>query len=593
MKIILKANNNSIIKLNTTTPLQRNINFLNSFGINNIIISTSDNEVIDYCKKNINNITFDFVDEKEDIQIENEDVFFLNGGIVLDILLFEKMFLKINNSSFFDREEDNITIFKYINHNNTVSFNQLLNEAKTFTLEEYKDKYYVSQNDKNFVEKANNNINMMNNRTVYMCFSTEIIHSAHIAILKKAALHGRLLVGVLSDDVVSTYKRFPLVNENERLSLLQNIKEVLDAFIVNELSYKNIILKYKPNFVVHGDDWKNSFQKPIREELIKLLDTYGAKLIEYPYSRSSKYDEIEKISKKEMMYVDKRRALLKNILQKKSFAIAMEAHNGLTGLIVENTVVLNNNIPKQFDCMWISSLCDSVQKAKPDIELVDLSLRMQNVNEIMEVTTKPIIFDGDTGGLIEHFVYNVRSLERIGVSMVIIEDKCGLKKNSLFGLEVSQTQEDIDIFSEKISAGKNAQKTKDFMICARIESLILEKGMLDALKRAKAYVAAGADAIMIHSRKKDPNEIFEFVEKFRANNKNTPIVVVPTSFNEVYESEFKKRGVNIVIYANQFTRSSFPAMKNTAVSILQNNRAKEIDESLMPIKEIINLIPEE
>ena len=271
----------------------------------------------------------------------------------------------------------------------------------------------------------------------------------------------------------------------------------------------------------------------------------------------------------------------------------MEAHDGITGLICEKTVVSDNGGCHQFDAIWSSSLCDSTSEGKPDMELVDMTSRYRHVNEIMEVTTKPIIFDADTGGLIEHFVYTVRTLERMGISMVIIEDKIGLKKNSLFGTEVEQTQDSIEHFSEKISAGKKAQKSKDFMICARIESLILEKGLDDALNRAFSFVKAGADAIMIHSRKKEPIEIFDFVKKFRMENKTTPIVVVPTSFNSVREEEFQKIGVNIVIYANQLTRSSFPAMQRTAVTILKNHRAKEVDEFCMPIKDIITLIPEE
>ena len=284
---------------------------------------------------------------------------------------------------------------------------------------------------------------------------------------------------------------------------------------------------------------------------------------------------------------------IKKAIAMKGLVTAMEAHSGITGLIVENTVVHENGGARQFDAMWVSSLCDSTAKGKPDIELVDMTSRFRTIDDIMEVTAKPIIFDGDTGGLAEHFVYTVRSLERMGVSMVIIEDKTGLKKNSLFGTEVEQTQDSIENFCAKIAAGKRAQKTRDFMICARIESLILERGMEDALERAFAFVGAGADAIMIHSRKKDPAEIFTFVERFRQKDPATPLVVVPTSFNTVTEEEFKARGVNVVIYANQLTRTGFPAMQDAARTILEYHRAKECDEKCMPIKDIIRLIPED
>ena len=277
----------------------------------------------------------------------------------------------------------------------------------------------------------------------------------------------------------------------------------------------------------------------------------------------------------------------------KGLVTAIEAHSGISGLIAEKTTVVQNGQTRQFDAMWVSSLCDSTAKGKPDIELVDMTSRFRTIDDIMEVTTKPIIFDGDTGGLTEHFVYTVRSLERMGVSMVIIEDKCGLKKNSLFGAEVRQTQDSIENFCAKIRAGKQALKTKDFMICARIESLILDRGMDDAIARATAFAGAGADAIMIHSRKTEPTEVFEFVERFRSADSTTSLVVVPTSFNAVTEEEFARRGVNVVIYANQLTRSGFPAMQRTARTILENHRAKESDDLCMPIKDIITLIPEE
>lgn len=430
-------------------------------------------------------------------------------------------------------------------------------------------------------------------RTVYMCFSTDMIHSGHIAIIKKAKKLGKLIIGVLSDEAVVSYKRFPLMPFEERKAMFENISGVNKVVLQETLSYKDNLLKYKPNYVVHGDNWQNDFQKSVRDEVISVLSTYGGELVEYPYSGDSKYVDLEKRARMELSTPDMRRSRLKKVLAMKGLVTAMEAHSGLTGLIVENTVVEEAGGARQFDAMWISSLCDSTAKGKPDIELVDMTSRFRTIDDVCEVTTKPIIFDGDTGGLTEHFVYTVRSLERMGVSMVIIEDKTGLKKNSLFGTEVEQTQDSIEHFCEKIRAGKRAQRTKDFMICARIESLILERGMEDALERAFAFSEAGADAIMIHSRKKDPDEIFEFVEKFREKNQTTPIVVVPTSFNTVTEEEFKKRGVNIVIYANQFTRTGFPAMQNAAKLILTNHRAKECDDVCMPFKEIIRLIPEE
>ena len=430
-------------------------------------------------------------------------------------------------------------------------------------------------------------------RTVYMCFSTDIIHGGHIAIIKKAHKLGRLIIGVLSDEAVVSYKRLPLVPASERKIMFENVAGVYKVVDQRTLSYKENLEKYKPAIVVHGDDWCTGFQKPIRDEVVSVLASYGGRLVEFPYSSDQKYEEIQARTRAELAMPDIRRGRLRKVLETKGLVTAMEAHDGLTGLIVENTVVHQDGGAHQFDAMWVSSLCDSTAKGKPDIELVDMTSRFRTIEDITEVTTKPIIFDGDTGGKTEHFVYTVRSLERLGVSMVIIEDKTGLKKNSLFGTEVMQTQDSIENFCAKIQAGKRAQRTKEFMICARIESLILEKGLDDALERAFAFAEAGADAIMIHSRKKDPSEIQAFIEGFRAKDTTTPIVLVPTSFNSVTEEEWKERGANIIIYANQLMRAEVPAMQKAAETILKYHRAEECDAMLMPFKDIIRMIPVE
>lgn len=429
-------------------------------------------------------------------------------------------------------------------------------------------------------------------KKVYVCFATDIIHGGHINVIKQAAQLGSVMVGMLSDEAMIDYKRMPLLSFEERKQIVENIKGVDYVVVQEELSYVKNLRAYRPDIVVHGNDWITGIQQPIREEVINTLKEYGGQLVEIPYSSDKNYKILEE-SIARLAIPDIRRGRLRQMMKLKKPLSILEAHSGITGLIAEKTMVVKNGRSYQFDGMWVSSLCDSTAKGKPDIELVDMSSRMRTIDDIMEVTTKPIILDGDTGGLIEHFTYTVRTLERMGVSAVIIEDKTGLKKNSLFGTDVKQTQDTVEHFCEKIAAGKKAQRTKEFMIIARIESLILEKGMEDALLRADAYVQAGADGIMIHSRKKDPAEIFEFVEKFRTKDKTTPLVVVPTSFNTVTEEEFGQRGINIVIYANQLTRSGFPAMQKAAVTILENHRAKEADDMCMPIKDILTLIPEE
>jgi len=429
-------------------------------------------------------------------------------------------------------------------------------------------------------------------KTAYTCFSTDVIHEGHLNIIKEGKKYGRLIVGVLSDKAKVRSDRFPVIPFEERFEMIKNIDGVDEVVEQNNVLYDEVINSIKPDYVVHGDNWNEYPDSIIKENVIKNLSKYGGELIEIPYTYNAKVLKINSIMREKLAMPEYRRKRLRQLLNLCPIVKVIEAHSGISGLIAEKTIVERNGELDQFDAMWVSSLCDSTAKGKPDIELVDISSRMRTLDDILDVTTKPIILDGDTGGQAEHFAYNVRTLERMGISAVIIEDKIGLKRNSLFGTEVEQTQDTIEAFCNKIKAGKEALRTEEFMVIARIESLILEQGMEDALKRAFAYVEAGADGIMIHSRRKTPDEVFEFCDKFRQREKQTPIVVVPTSYSQVTENELVQHGINIVIYANHLTRSAFPAMKNTAVEILKNHRAKEVENNIMPFNEIIKLIDE-
>ena len=430
-------------------------------------------------------------------------------------------------------------------------------------------------------------------KTVYIAISADILHHGHINLIKKASEYGNLIVGVLTDEVVATYKRFPVLDYEQRTFIIKNIDGVSEVVPQDTLDYTANLKKYMPDYVFHGDDWKEGVQSKIRQNVIDTLSEWGGELIEIPYTEDVSIDQINNIIKNAGSVPESRRGKLKKLISLKPIVRTMEAHNGLSALVVENAKVVKDEKINSFDAIWISSLTDSTAKGKPDIELVDMTSRINTINEIMEVSSKPIILDGDTGGLIEHFVFNIKTIERMGVSAIIIEDKIGLKKNSLFGTDVEQTQDSIENFCQKIKAGKKALITDEFMIIARIESLILKQGMDDAINRAKAYIDAGADGIMIHSREKEPDEIFEFCEKFNEFAPNVPLVVVPTSFNQVYEEEFAKKGVNIVIYANHLIRSAYPSMMETATTILENERCKEVDDKCLPIKEILTLIPDE
>ncbi len=422
--------------------------------------------------------------------------------------------------------------------------------------------------------------------------SADMIHHGHLNIIKEAAKLGSVIVGVLTDEAIASYKRLPYLNYEQRATIVSSLKGVDRVIPQTTLDYVPNLEKIHPDFVVHGDDWKEGVQKTTRQRIIECLAKWGGKVIDIPYTQGISSTAMNQRLKEIGTTPEIRLRRLRRLIGAKEIVRILESHSGLTGLIIENTFVEVNGIKHEFDGMWASSLTDSTSKGKPDIEAVDLTTRLHNLNDTLEVTTKPIIFDGDTGGKIEHFVFTVRTLERLGISAVIIEDKVGLKQNSLFGTDAVQTQDSIEGFCAKIKAGKNAQITEDFMVIARIESLIAGKPISDALERAFAYVEVGADGIMIHSKNKTGDDIKEFCAKFREKNFSTPIVVVPTTYNHVTETELASWGVNVVIYANHMLRSAYPAMVNCAKSILTHGRSLEAaNEYCMSVKDILTLIP--
>ena len=426
------------------------------------------------------------------------------------------------------------------------------------------------------------------NKKIYVGMSADLLHPGHINILKEAAGLGDVVVGLLTDKAIASYKRLPYMTYAQRKAVIENIKGVTEVIPQDSLDYRPNLEKIKPEVVVHGDDWKEGVQSKTRSQVIDTLASWNGRLVEIKYTEGISSSALNKSLKDIGTTPDIRRSRLRRLIDSKEVVRIMEAHNALSGLIVE-TIKSDRGI--EYDGMWSSSLTDSTSKGKPDIEAVDVSTRISTINEIFEVTTKPMIYDADTGGIAEHFVFTVRTLERTGISAVIIEDKTGLKKNSLFGNDVSQTQDTIENFCNKIRMGKATQITDDFMIISRIESLILEAGMDDAIKRAKAYIEAGADGVMIHSRHKDPYEILEFCKILREYDENIPIIVVPTSYNQITAKELIAAGVNVIIYANHMLRAAYPGMMNVAKSILDNDRSLEAEKSLLSIKEILELIP--
>ena len=410
-------------------------------------------------------------------------------------------------------------------------------------------------------------------KIVYIGMSADLIHPGHINIINEAAKLGELTVGVLTDSAIASYKRLPFMTYEQRKTVVENLKGVSNVIPQDTLDYRDNLNSFRPDIVVHGDDWKEGVQIKTRQQVIDTLDKWGGKLVEVSYTEGISSTQLNKALAETGTTVDVRMARLRRLINSKPIVRILEAHNALSALIAENTEVDRNGALVSFDGVWSSSLTDATAKGKPDIEAIDITSRINSVSDIFEVTTKPMIFDADTGGKTEHFEFTVRSLERAGVSAVVIEDKTGLKKNSLLGNDVSQTQDTIENFCDKISRGKKAQISHDFMIVARIESLILDAGMEDALVRAEAYIKAGADAIMIHSRHKDPAEIVDFMQQFRQKDEHTPVVVVPTSFNSVTIEEFVKMGVNVVITANHMLRSAYPAMLKVATSVLENGRS--------------------
>lgn len=428
------------------------------------------------------------------------------------------------------------------------------------------------------------------NKKVYIALSVDIIHEGHINILKTAYKYGDVIVGLLTDEAIASYKNLPHLNYSRRKIIVQNIKYVKKVVPQNTLSYVPNLNLIKPDIVVHGDDWKHGIQKKIRKDVIKTLKKWSGKLIEPKYTKNISStiirDKILEIGALPQNRVSK----LKRLVSSKDIVRILESHNSLTGLIIENLKVIKRNKNLEFDGMWSSSLTDSATKGLPDNSSLSFSARINSLNDMMDVTTKPLVFDADNGGQIEHLPYLIRSLERSGASAIIMEDKIGLKKNSLFKNQSGTKQDKPNLFAKKIKKICDTRQSDDFMVIARIESFIVGKGLQDALKRAEAYSKAGADAILIHSKEKTPVEIFSFAREFKKSKNFIPLVSVPSTYSKVYEKELIKNGFKLVIYANQLLRAAYPAMQHTAKTILEKSRAFEADKKIIPIKEIINLV---
>ena len=430
------------------------------------------------------------------------------------------------------------------------------------------------------------------NRKVYVGMSADLIHPGHLSIIEVARELGDVTIGLLTDEAIASYKRLPFMSYEQRKIVMENIRGVTNVIPQTTLDYTQNLLDVRPDYVVHGDDWKDGIQSPVRDRVIEVLKQWGGELVEPKYTEGISSTRLNTVMRDIGTTPEVRMRRFRRLLASSPVVRILEVHSGLTALIVENTKILHEERELEFDGMWISSLTDSVAKGKPDNGLVDLTSRLSTIEEALEGTTKPLIFDGDTGGLAEHFVFTVRTLERLGVSAVVIEDKEGLKQNSLYGTDVPQSQAAPEIFGRKIAAGKKAQITEDFSIIARIESLILGAGIEDALNRAQIYINSGADAIMIHSRAETPDEVFEFCKYYVEIPNRVPLVVAPTTYNETSEEELIGAGIQVIIYANHLLRSSYPSMVRTAESILRHGRAKEAEAFCMPIADCLALIPQ-
>ena len=430
----------------------------------------------------------------------------------------------------------------------------------------------------------------MKKKKVYCGLAADILHEGHINLLKFAAKHGDVTVGLLTDKAIAGYKKFPHLDYKQRLSVIENIKYVKKVIPQTTLDYTDNLNLLKPDYVIHGDDWKSGPQSKIRKKVISELKKWSGKLVEKKYTKDISSSLIKEKIKKVGTTPDLRRSKLKRLMEAKDVVRVLECHNPLTGLIVENLNYQKPGKLNEFDCMWSSSLTDSVSRGMPDNQSVDYSTRINGVIDIFNVTTKPMIFDIDNGGQIEHLPNVVKKLERAGVSAIIMEDKIGLKKNSLFSDQSNVQQDNISDFCAKIIKAKNSAVSNDFLVISRIESLILGKSIDDALKRAIAYSKAGTDCIMIHSRDNNPKSIFQFAKKFLKTQYARPLVAVPSTYSKTKEIELVKNGFNIVIYANQLLRSSYSSMTRTAKTILKNERAFECEKNISSVKEIIELI---
>ena len=417
-------------------------------------------------------------------------------------------------------------------------------------------------------------------KTVYVGITGDMIHPGIINIIQQGAKYGRLIVGLLSNEAIATHKRIPYLTFEQRKAVIENIKGVSEVVPQEDWSYVPNLLKLKPDYIIHGDDWKTNYLKGIREEVFDVMKKIGGEVIEIPYTKGINSSQLFESTTNNGITAVQRLKSLRQLMNYKPIIRIMEANSGLSGLIIENLKIEKEDGIQRFDGIFIN-LLDSNPSGVSEQESSNFMLKLNTVTDILECTTRPIIYGGYTSDNYENITFTIEKLELMGISAIIIEDKF---KNTQ---ELCNEEE----FCLKIKEGKKAQINPDFMIIAGIEELILGKSMDDALKKALASIKAGADGILISSNQKNGDDIKEFCSKLRKENKNIPIVLIPTTYNQFTEKELGEWGANIIIYADYLKKVTYPAMKKCAETILKSERSLEVNEMCMPIKEILNLIP--
>ncbi len=405
-------------------------------------------------------------------------------------------------------------------------------------------------------------------KTVYVGMSADLVHPGHINLLREAASLGRVTVGLLTDRAISSYKRMPFLTFEQRRAVIEHIAFVTAVVPQDTLDYTDNLRLLRPDFVVHGDDWRNGVQAQTRRRVLDVLREWGGTLVEPPYTEGISSTALRMAAMDIGFAPGVRQRRLRRMLDCKPLVRVMQAHDGLSAHIVDRLEETTQGAPREYDAIWVDSLAGAPIRGKPDPLPFDLSSRLVTLHEILDATTKPLICNAGGAGHAAGVTAAVRTLERIGVSAIVIDTEVTDRRAVPAMAASAPPQDDMAAFIREIAAARDARVTPDFMIIARINDRTRDCGADRMMARAAAGVDAGADAVMCDSDPVNPDGIFDLCRRYRRLMNGHPLLVGLSGTEGLQEHDLASAGASMVVYTDTLLRAAREAMISAASQVL-------------------------